>query len=136
MSLIFASNWQELLSKMFTPMVYNPVPFNYCDDNRALTKCVRTASLQLTALIPGVEPCLSSDMESEPFQTKFCPVQRLGPRAPTRPVRICFHFTHIGLILCTRKNYSGFLVNDSGNIIYIHCCINYSNSVFKINLAK
>lgn len=58
MSLIFASNWQELLSKMYTLIVYNPVPFNYSDDNNAFINHMRNASRQYTILIPFVKCCL------------------------------------------------------------------------------
>lgn len=58
MSLIFARNWQELLSKMYMLIVYNPVPFNYSDDNNAFINCMQNASVQYTILIPFIEHCL------------------------------------------------------------------------------
>ena len=58
MSLIFGSNWQELLSKIYTLIVYNPVPFNYSDDNIAFIMCIWNASLQNTVVIPFMECCL------------------------------------------------------------------------------
>lgn len=47
MSLIFVSNWQELLSEMYMLIVADPALFNYSDDNNAFIKCRRTASLDV-----------------------------------------------------------------------------------------
>ena len=58
MSLIFGSNWQELLSKMYKLIVYNPVPFNYSDGNNAFIKHIWNASSQYTVVIPFMECCL------------------------------------------------------------------------------
>ena len=52
MSLIFGSNRQELLSKMYKLIVYDPVPFNYSDEN--------------SAFIVHME-CFSAIYSSDPF---------------------------------------------------------------------
>lgn len=53
MSLIFAGNWQELLSKMYTPIAYNPACFNHARDNDAFI--LQSAFPQCTASIPCSE---------------------------------------------------------------------------------
>lgn len=51
MSLIFVSNWQELLSEMYMLIVPDPAPFNYSDGNNALIKCWRSASPPRCAIL-------------------------------------------------------------------------------------
>lgn len=43
---------------MYMQIVYNPVPFNYSDDNNAFINCMQNVSLQYTILIPFTEHCL------------------------------------------------------------------------------
>lgn len=41
----FCRQLPKVLSKMYMLIVYNPVTFNYWDDNNALIKCTRNSAL-------------------------------------------------------------------------------------------